>query len=155
MLVDDQRDWIRINTNALQRAGMACEGFIDRNEALRAFEKDPGRYALVLIDVNLGGQPDGVSMAKKFLQIKPNLNLVLISTKAQLRGRENDLEGIAESSGLKYFRKKGDEKGGQQIVDIAKQYFLSFPREQKSGSLLSGGVLQTWLEANEEHVEHD
>ena len=58
-------------------------------------------------------QPDGVTMAKQFLQIKPNANVVLISTQAQIRGQESDLEEIASTNGLKYFRKKGDEEGGK------------------------------------------
>lgn len=157
MLVDDQRDWIRLNKNALQRAGMTCEGFTDRQEALRAFSENPQQYVLVLLDVNLGGQPDGVAMAKMFLEINPNVNLVLISTQAQLQGREKDLEEIAAGSGLKYFRKKGDEQGGKQIVDIARQYFLLIPetRTEQKAQTLPAGALQTWLEASEEERKDD
>jgi CheY-like chemotaxis protein len=152
MLVDDQRDWIRLNKSALERAGMTCEGFTDRDEALRAFKANPQHYVLVLLDVNLGGQPDGVAMAKIFLEINPAVNLVLISTQAQLQGREKDLEEIAAGSGLKYFRKKGDEQGGKQIVDIARQYFLLIPdpRAGETTQTLPAGALQTWLEASEE-----
>jgi DNA-binding LytR/AlgR family response regulator len=152
MLLDDQQDWLRINCNALEKAGLKCEAFVDRGNALNAFKEAPERYALVLVDVNLGGQPDGIAMAKQFLQIKPDANLVLISTKAQLHGREKDLEEIAQTTGLKYFRKKGDEEGGTQIVNIARQYFLAFPgvSARSNTQSLSAGALQTWLDAKEE-----
>jgi DNA-binding NtrC family response regulator len=150
MLIDDQRDWIRINCKALDAAGFACEAFLDRSAALKAFKADPNRYVLVLIDVNLGGQPDGVAIAKEILKIKPATNLALISTDAQLRGRERDLEEIAQTTGLKYFRKKGDEEGGKQIVNIARQYFIALPgAPPPPQSSLSAGGLQTWLEAKE------
>ena len=156
MLVDDQRDWIRINKNALEREGMACEGFTDRNDALRAFAQDPQRYALVLLDVNLGGQPDGVALARMLLGINPNANLVLISTHGQLHGREKELEEIAGTSGLKYFRKKGDEQGGKQIVNIARQYLFLLPNAGSAGSrTLPPGALQTWLEASEDEERND
>jgi len=152
MLLDDQQDWLKINCKALEKAGLRCEAFVDREKALNAFKETPDRYALVLLDVNLGGQPDGIAMAKQFLHIRPAANLVLISTKAQLHGREEDLEEIAETTGLKYFRKKGDEEGGQQIVNIARQYFLAFPGiiARSNTQSLSAGALQTWLEAKED-----
>lgn len=152
MLLDDQQDWLRINCKALEKEGLRCEAFVDREKALRAFTKAPDRYALILVDVNLGGKPDGIAMAKAFLHIKPAANLVLISTKAQLHGREEDLEEIAETTGLRYFRKKGDEEGGKQIVNIARQYFLAFPgtTARSKTQSLSAGALQTWLEAKED-----
>ncbi len=152
MLLDDQADWIRLNRNALQREGFACDGFTDRDKALVAFSSNPVGYALVVLDVNLGGQPDGVMMAKRFFAIKPDVNLVLISTQAQLRGREGDLEEIAQLNGLKYFRKKGDEEGGRQLVNIAKQYFVTMPKMQPRTETepLAGGALLTWLEAKQE-----
>ena len=152
MLVDDQADWIRLNKNALQREGFTCDGFTERDKALAAFSSNPVGYALVVLDVNLGGQPDGVIMAKRFFAIKPDVNLVLISTQAQLRGHEGDLEEIAQSNGLKYFRKKGDEEGGRQLVNIAKQYFVTMPKMQaRTGTeSLAGGALLTWLEAKQE-----
>jgi DNA-binding NtrC family response regulator len=150
MLIDDQRDWIRINCKALDAAGFPCEAFLDRTAALEAFKATPNRYVLVLVDVNLGGQPDGVAIAKEILIIKPDTNLALISTDAQLRGRERDLEEIAQTTGLKYFRKKGDEEGGKQIVNIARQYFVALPKASPPPqSSLSAGALQTWVEAKE------
>src|SRR2546430_17728224 len=111
MLLDDQPDWLRINCNALKKAGFNCEGFDNRDKAIKAFTESPHQYPLVVIDVHLGGQPDGVAIAKKFLAIKPATNLFIISTQAQLRDREKDLEEIAQGTGLKYLRKKGDEQG--------------------------------------------
>lgn len=151
MLIDDQRDWLRINCKALDAAGLQCEAFLDRTDAMNAFKAEPDRYALIVVDVNLGGSPDGIALAKQILAVKPNANLALISTEAQLRGRERDLEEIAQTTGLKYFRKKGDEEGGEQIVNIARQYFVALPATKRlPQSSLSAGGLQTWLEAKEE-----
>jgi len=154
MLIDDQRDWLRINCKALDEAGFQCEPFLDRTEAVKAFKDRPARYVLVVVDVNLGGKPDGVAIAREILNIKPNTNLALISTDAQLRGHEKDLEEIAQTTGLKYFRKKGDEEGGKQIVNIARQYFVSMPAASPAPkSSLSAGALQTWEEANEQSAD--
>ncbi|MDB6063857.1 MAG: two component transcriptional regulator, Fis family [Pedosphaera sp.] len=153
LLLDDQPDWIRINTRALEKAGICNEGFVNRERALRAVEQNPDRFNVLIMDVNLGGNPDGVEMARKMFAIKPSANIVLISTEAQIGRHTDQLEELAKTHVVQYARKTADEHGGKQVVDIAKSYCR--PELATTGGPLApmkdaappSGGLMIWMEA--------
>ena len=65
MLIDDQPDWLMINKRALVKAGYPCETFLKEKEALKAFKENPDAYKIIVLDINLGAQADGVTVAGK------------------------------------------------------------------------------------------
>jgi FixJ family two-component response regulator len=62
----------------LTRLGYGVDGYTDPEEALAAFAADPGRYAVVVTDMNMPGR-SGISLATALIRTRPGIPVVLLS----------------------------------------------------------------------------
>jgi len=142
MLVDDQADWLAINKRNLLRAGYYCDTFASSTEAIDAYRKSPVAYRIVVLDINLGAQANGLSVAKSIFEINPKASVIFISTQSQLQRYQAEFENIMKVHGLKYYPKGGDQSDG--IVDIVRQYEVYRPEDFEhtvEGNGVPGGLV--------------
>jgi DNA-binding NtrC family response regulator len=78
LLVDDEPALLDLLKRYLERLGYLVDACGSPEEALRMFEEDPSRYALVLTDLSF---PDlnGEEMLERMRQRSPNLRAVISS----------------------------------------------------------------------------
>lgn len=78
MLVDDEPALVELLKKYLERLGYAVDAYGSPEEALRAFEQDPNRYALVLTDLSLPGM-NGEQMIDRMREHNPTLRAIISS----------------------------------------------------------------------------
>jgi PAS domain S-box-containing protein len=78
LVVDDEEAVRHVATRLLEHMGFAVEAAVDGREALGRLALDPGRYALVLLDLTMP-RLDGAETWRQLRRIRPDLRVVLIS----------------------------------------------------------------------------
>jgi len=76
MLVDDEEDNLRLATRILEGLGYRVDPYADSGEALRAFEKAPEEYDLVITDMSMPGM-NGEELSMRILEARPEAVIVL------------------------------------------------------------------------------
>jgi CheY-like chemotaxis protein len=66
-------------STSLGTLGYAVSAFTDSAEVLQAFEKDPGRFDILITD-NLMAHRDGFQIATRMRELRPDLPIVLCSS---------------------------------------------------------------------------
>lgn len=79
LYVDDEPTLVFLITRALEKLGIASEGFANAEEALAAFGRDPQAFSLVLTDLTMPGGMSGVELAEAVLAIRPDTAVVIAS----------------------------------------------------------------------------
>lgn len=78
LLVDDEAPLLELLKRYLERLGYEVEACLTPAEALKAFEADPTRYALVLTDLTLPGMT-GDQMVAEMRTRAPKLRVIVSS----------------------------------------------------------------------------
>lgn len=78
LLVDDEPALLELLTKYLERMGYQVESCLTAEDALRRFDEDPTRFALVLTDLTLPGMK-GDAMLDKMRERNPGLRAILSS----------------------------------------------------------------------------
>ena len=79
LYVDDEPTLVFLVTRALEKLGIASQGFASADEALAAFEREPQAFALVLTDLTMPGGMSGLELAQAMLAIRPDAPVVIAS----------------------------------------------------------------------------
>ncbi|MGH8170013.1 MAG: response regulator [Steroidobacteraceae bacterium] len=79
LYVDDEPTLVFLITRALQKLGIASEGFASAEEALAAFGREPQAFSLILTDFTMPGGMSGLELAQAVLAIRPDAAVVIAS----------------------------------------------------------------------------
>ena len=79
LYVDDEPTLVFLITRALEKLGIASEGFASAEEALAAFGREPQAFSLVLTDFTMPGGMSGLELAQAVLAIRPDAAVVIAS----------------------------------------------------------------------------
>jgi two-component system cell cycle sensor histidine kinase/response regulator CckA len=79
LYVDDEPTLVFLITRALDKLGIASQGFANAQEALAAFEREPHAFSLVLTDFTMPGGMSGLELAQAMLAIRPDARVVIAS----------------------------------------------------------------------------
>jgi DNA-binding NtrC family response regulator len=79
LYVDDEPTLVFLLTRALEKLGVAAQGFSSADEALLAFKSDPQAFTLVLTDFTMPGGMSGLELAQAVLAIRPDTAVVIAS----------------------------------------------------------------------------
>ena len=79
LYVDDEPTLVFLITRALQKLGIASEGFASAEEALAAFGREPQAFSLVLTDLTMPGGMSGLELAQAVLAIRSDAAVVIAS----------------------------------------------------------------------------
>ncbi len=78
LLVEDEPPLLQLIGKYLQRLGFDVETHLKSFDALRNFEADPNRYALVVADLGMPDLP-GDTLLTRMLEIRPDLRILVCS----------------------------------------------------------------------------
>ena len=79
LYVDDEPTLVFLITRALEKLGIASQGFASPDEALAAFRREPQAFTLVLTDFTMPGGMNGLELAQAVLAIRPDAAVVIAS----------------------------------------------------------------------------
>jgi DNA-binding NtrC family response regulator len=79
LYVDDEPTLVFLVTRALEKLGVASQGFSNADEALAAFGREPHAFTLVLTDLTMPGGMNGLELAQAVLAIRPDAKVVIAS----------------------------------------------------------------------------
>ena len=79
LYLDDEPMLVFLVTRALEKLGIASQGFSSADEALAAFGREPHAYTLVLTDLTMPGGMSGLDVAQAVLAIRPDAKVVIAS----------------------------------------------------------------------------
>ncbi len=79
LYVDDEPALVFLITRALEKLGIASQGFASADEALTAFGREPQAFTLVLTDLTMPGSMSGLDLAQAVLAIRPDAAVVIAS----------------------------------------------------------------------------
>jgi DNA-binding NtrC family response regulator len=79
LYVDDEPTLVFLITRALEKLGIASQGFASAAEALAAFGREPQAFSLVLTDLTMPGGMSGLELAQAVLAIRPDAKVVIAS----------------------------------------------------------------------------
>ena len=79
LYVDDEPTLVFLVTRALEKLGIATQGFASADEALAAFEQQPQAFTLVVTDLTMPGGMSGLELAQAVLAIRPDATVVIAS----------------------------------------------------------------------------
>lgn len=79
LYVDDEPALVFLLTRALEKLGIATQGFGSADEALAAFEREPHAFTLVLTDFTMPGGMSGLELAQAMLAIRRDAAVVIAS----------------------------------------------------------------------------
>ena len=78
LFVDDEKDLVQVGQEALRFLGYKVTALTSSLEALEVFEADPAGFDLVISDQNMP-RLTGLELARKMLDLRPNLPIILNS----------------------------------------------------------------------------
>ena len=79
LYVDDEPTLVFLITRALEKLGIASQGFASADEALAAFQREPHAFTLVLTDFTMPGGMSGLELAQAVLAIRPDTAVAIAS----------------------------------------------------------------------------
>ncbi|MHB8813670.1 MAG: response regulator [Steroidobacteraceae bacterium] len=79
LYVDDEPTLVFLITRALEKLGIASQGFASADEALAAFQRQPYAFTLVLTDFAMPGGMSGLELAQAVLAVRPDTAVVIAS----------------------------------------------------------------------------
>ena len=78
LVIDDEESLLKVTCKLLNRAGYEVEGLTDSSEALKRFSDSFDTLDLMITDHNMPGT-SGLGMSEKFLQVRPDLPIILLT----------------------------------------------------------------------------
>jgi len=100
LLVDDEEMLVEMGKTMLERLGYEVITRTSSFEALTAFQNEPDRFDAVITDQTMPGMT-GLELARRILQIRPNLPIILCTGYSNLVN-----EAKAKANGIKGFAMK-------------------------------------------------
>jgi CheY-like chemotaxis protein len=100
LFIDDESMLVEMSKNMLQRLGYQVTVRNSSLEALVSFQNQPDAYDLVITDQTMPGMT-GIDLARRMLQIRPNLPIILCTGYSSLI-----TEDRAKAAGIKGFALK-------------------------------------------------
>jgi signal transduction histidine kinase/CheY-like chemotaxis protein len=100
LFVDDEDILVEMGQSLLKRLGYEVTAYTSSLDALAAFRSDPQRFDAVITDQTMPGMT-GVDLARRMLQIRPELPIILCTGYSKLVD-----EAQAKASGIKGFAYK-------------------------------------------------
>ncbi len=97
LLIDDEKVLVEMGQNMLQRLGYRVTVCNSSLEALVSFQNQPDAYDLIITDQTMPGMT-GIDLARRMLQIRPNLPIILCTGYSSLI-----TEDRAKAFGIKGF----------------------------------------------------
>jgi DNA-binding NtrC family response regulator len=79
LYVDDEPTLVFLITRALEKLGIASQGFASAEDALTAFKHEPQAFTLVLTDFTMPGGMSGLELAQAMLAVRPDAAIVIAS----------------------------------------------------------------------------
>jgi two-component system, cell cycle sensor histidine kinase and response regulator CckA len=79
LYVDDEPALVFLLTRALEKLGIAAQGFASADEALAAYGREPDAFTLVLTDFTMPGGMSGLELAQAVLAIRADAAVVIAS----------------------------------------------------------------------------
>jgi CheY-like chemotaxis protein len=104
MVIDDEEPIVRLLQRILAEFGYQVSAFINCEEAMIAFNKEPLAFDLIITDMNMP-KVVGTDLAKTFLEIRPDLPIILCTGYS-----ENVDTETARAIGIKKFLFKPVDK---------------------------------------------
>ena len=96
LFVDDEEALVQVNIQLLEKLGYRVTGNTNSHEALAAFKEFPDRFDLVISDQTMPGMT-GVELAKKLMEIRQDIPIILITGYSDVINRKKAKEmGIRE-----------------------------------------------------------
>ena len=96
LFVDDEEALVQVNIQLLEKLGYRVTGNTNSHEALSAFKEFPDRFDLVISDQTMPGMT-GVELAKKLMEIRQDIPIILITGYSDVINRKKAKEmGIRE-----------------------------------------------------------
>jgi PAS domain S-box-containing protein len=97
LLVDDEKAIVEMAREMLQRLGYRVETRTSPLEAIEAFRANPGKYNAVITDMTMP-QMNGLNLARKLLEMRPDLPILLCTGFSDLASEEK-----ARAAGIREF----------------------------------------------------
>jgi two-component system cell cycle sensor histidine kinase/response regulator CckA len=89
LVVDDDRDTVRVLALGLLKYGFLVDAFSNPQDALQEIKSNPDSYSLVLSDSLMPELP-GIQLAKKVKEINPNVKVLLLTGSETIDGADSD-----------------------------------------------------------------
>lgn len=87
LFVDDEKSIVKLGTKSLERLGYRVTGMLDSSEALKLVKSNPEEFDLVITDMAMP-EMVGTQLAKKILEIRPAMPIILCSGFSEKLERE-------------------------------------------------------------------
>ena len=97
MVVDDEPLLVKINQRRLEEIGYKVSIFTDSKKALAAFQEQPANYDVLVTDQTMPGLT-GMNLAKKVLELRPEIPIIMCTGHSETVSKETALE-----AGIKKF----------------------------------------------------
>lgn len=96
LLVDGDLTVIGTVSDTLERMGYQVDTKTSGADALRAFERNPGAFDLIITEL---GMPDisGFLLVQKFLKMRSDIAVILLTS------QEGQAQSVARESGIRWF----------------------------------------------------
>lgn len=119
LVVDDEADWVTINSKVLKREGYNVDGANCAEEAIKAAKETA--FHLAFLDINMPGM-EGIDLIDHLREEQPGIEIVMLtgygteekSSSAHQKGILDFLEKIGDS---------GDSILADEMVDLADEVF--------------------------------
>lgn len=100
LLIDDEDPIVKIGKTMLEKLGYQVTVQTDSFEALKLFQRNPDAFDLIITDQTMPVLT-GVDVAKRMLQIRPDMPIILCTGYSSIVNEE-----VAKSVGIKAFTNK-------------------------------------------------
>jgi two-component system CheB/CheR fusion protein len=87
VVVDDERELVRLLCRALDRAGFACEGYHQAGQALERLRSDPSSLDLLITDAKMP-EVQGARLVQELRRLRPELPVIVYSGQDELKAAE-------------------------------------------------------------------
>jgi two-component system cell cycle sensor histidine kinase/response regulator CckA len=100
MLVDDEHQIVHYMKRRLIKAGYETESFTSAEKALAAFEQDPGKWGVVILDYTMP-KYKGTDLARRMRKLAPSLPILLITGLVEKEAIQMQQQGVLSEILLK------------------------------------------------------
>jgi len=102
LLIDDEEDLIFTVQLRLERSGYKVTSAVNSREALELFKKEPEKFDIVITDQSMPGIT-GTDLAKKILEIRPDMPIILCTGFSEIIDSENAKSKVIKEIIMKPF----------------------------------------------------
>lgn len=119
MIIEDEKMIADIFQTTLDRAGYRVTSFVDSMEAVTSFRRDPGRWDLVITDMQMPNYT-GAEVTREFLALRPELPIIMFTGYSEGFDREKAMKLGARDFLFKPVRKDELHQAVRNVFRCAK-----------------------------------